>query len=230
MPIIYAVLRVLARLTGDALELSWVLVSFLLQLAAGNTLAYIALRSATRSLVPSDARRRRPGSPSHRPGPGRPPKKAAPRAPTNMPASMLSGSVHGKGRRKRKLFTRVVTALITWYFLWKRTQATDDAPWPPTLEQVLDGFVWYATSPTRWLSDLMENMQTWSPRRTQAAHGLLALMTLARAMAERLILSVLQKTRGRLVLRLQPLHRIPYGHSILRRFVKRSAEKWTGQC
>ena len=99
-----------------------------------------------------------------------------------MPASMLSGSVHGKGRRKRKLFTRVVTALITWYFLWKRTQATDDAPWPPTLEQVLDGCVYYATSPTRWLSDMMEDVGRWSPRRTQAAHGLLALMTLAMAM------------------------------------------------
>ena len=96
---------------------------------------------------------------------------------------MLRGSTHGKGRRKRKLFTRVVTALVTWYFLWKRTQATDDAPWPPTLEQVLDGCVWYATSPTRWLSEMMENMETWSPRRTQAAHGLLALMTLAIAMA-----------------------------------------------
>ena len=100
-----------------------------------------------------------------------------------MPASMLSGSVHGKGRRKRKLFTRVVTALITWYFLWKRTQATDDAPWPPTLEQVLDGCVYYATSPTRWLSDMMEDVGRWSPRRTQAAHGLLALMTLAMAMS-----------------------------------------------
>ena len=99
-----------------------------------------------------------------------------------MPASMLSGSVHGKGRRKRKLFTRVVTALITWYFLWKRTQATDDAPWPPTLEQVLDGCVYYATSPTRWLSDMMEDVGRWSPRRTQAAHGLLALITLGIAM------------------------------------------------
>ena len=100
-----------------------------------------------------------------------------------MPASMLSGSVHGKGRRKRKLFTRVVTALITWYFLWKRTQATDDAPWPPTLEQVLDGCVYYATLPTRWLSDMMEDVGRWSPRRTQAAHGVLALMTLAIAMS-----------------------------------------------
>ena len=91
---------------------------------------------------------------------------------------MLRSFSKGKGGRKRKAFTRLLTALITWWFLWKRTHGTDDKPFPPTLEQVLDGCVHYATAPARWGAALLEDIEEWTPRQVQMAHGFMALATL----------------------------------------------------
>ena len=89
-----------------------------------------------------------PGDAAYQPSHARDPStadEAAPGTPIHHAGKVACcAAARGKGRRNASS-SRVVTALVTWYYGSGPRRQT--WPWPPALEQVLDG-QWYATTNT----------------------------------------------------------------------------------